>query len=143
MRRLYEFSIVVIIIAVLAYSGLRILSRAQGDAEEARMQVEVMGIRAQLLEVAVHRETFGGSFPQSDNPMDWIADRPAEYRGAFDFPPQENGCWYFDKGARELIYIFRDGHLARFRLSRQAGLAGGRGIPAGIGLLRVGKETGP
>lgn len=107
------------------------------------MQAEVMGMRAQLLEVAIHREAFGGRFPQSDNPMDWIADHPIEYRGAFSAPPQETGCWYFDTVSRELRYVFRDGHVARFRLSRQAGQSGGRGNPAGIGLLRVGSKTGP
>lgn len=137
MRRYFEFAVVVIIIAALGQAALSMLSRAQGDAEEARMQAEVMGVRAQLLEAAVHRETFGGSFPQSDNPMDWIVDRPSNYKGALDSPPPEKPSWYFDTQARELRYVFRDGYLARFRLSRQAGQEGGRGTPAGIGLLRL------
>jgi hypothetical protein len=137
MRRYYEFALVVVLISVCVLLAVGALSRAQDDAEEARMQAEVMSMRGQLMEVAVHRETFGGRLPQSDNPMEWIAECPVGYRGAFNEPPAERGVWYFDNVAKELIYLFRDGRAARFRLTRNAGAEGSRSVPGGIGLMRI------
>lgn len=136
MRRYYEFAVLVVILSICAILALGALSRAQKSAEETRLQVEVMSIRGQLMEVVVHRETFGGRLPQSDNPMEWIAEPPANYRGAFNVMPDERGVWYFDNSAKQLVYLFRDGQAARFRLTRNAGQDGARGVPGGIGLLR-------
>lgn len=137
MRRYYEFALVVILVSVLALVLLRSLGFAQKDMEEASVQAEAESIRTQMLEVVAHRETFGGSLPKSDNPMDWVDARPYNYIGEQDGPPKESGVWYFDKNGKILSYRFRDGHLARFRLSRDAGSSNLRGIVAGIGLLRL------
>lgn len=101
------------------------------------VQAEAAAIRAQLLEVLAHREGFGGTLPSSDNPLDWVATVPRNYRGALDRAPAEEGVWYFDTGAGELIYRFQDGHAARFKLSREAGRTEIRGVLAGVGLLRL------
>jgi len=137
MRRNFEFALIVVIISILTILVMQALERARRSAEEATMQIEVTAIRAQLMEVAVHHETFGGKLPNSKNPMDWINNRPANYRGASDVAPRERGGWHFDSAAEELVYLFHDGHSARFRLSRDAGRTDGRGMPAGIGLLRL------
>lgn len=137
MRRYYEFALVVILVSVLALVLLRSLGIAQKDMEEAGVQAEAASIRTQMLEAVAHRETFGGSLPKSDNPMDWIDARPYNYIGERDGTPKESGVWFFDKNGKVLSYRFRDGHLARFRLSRDAGGSNLRGIVAGIGLLRL------
>lgn len=137
MRRYFEFALVVVIVSVLTLLAMQALERARGSTEEATMQMEVTAIRAQLMEVAVHRETFGGPLPSSNNPMDWISNRPANYRGAAEGPLAEKSIWYFDRRAEELIYLFHDGRSARFRLSREPGRTDGRGMPAGAGLLRL------
>lgn len=137
MRRYYEFAVVVILVSILALVLLRALGVAQKDMEEAGVQAEVAAIRTQMLEAVAHRETFGGQLPKSDNPMEWIAARPYNYLGERDGIPEESGVWYFDKNAKILVYRFRDGQLARFRLSRDAGRSDLRGIVAGIGLLRL------
>ena len=137
MRRNFEFALVVIIVSILVVVVMQALERARVSTEEATMQMEVTAIRAQLMEVAVHREAFGGKLPDSTNPMDWISNLPANYRGASDAPPDERGGWYFDSRAGELNYLFHDGRSARFRLSREPGRTDGRGMPAGVGLLRL------
>ncbi len=137
MRRYYEFAVVVILVSILALVLLGALGTAQKDMEEAGVQAEAAAIRTQMLETVAHRETFGGQLPKSDNPMDWITARPYNYLGERDGMPVESGVWYFDKNAKILAYRFRDGHLARFRLSRDAGRSDLRGIVAGIGLVRL------
>lgn len=137
MRRYYEFAVVVVVISVLALVLMKALGRAQGDMEEAMVQAEAAAIRAQLLEVLAHREGFGGTLPKSDNPLDWVATVPPNYRGALDRSPAEKGIWYFDTGSGALVYRFQDGRAARFRLSREAGRTDSRGVLAGVGLLRL------
>lgn len=137
MRRYYEFALVVILISVLALVLLRALGVAQKDMEEAGVQAEAAAIRTQILEAVAHRETFGGQLPPGDNPMDWISARPYNYVGERNGVPAESGVWFFDKNAKILVYRFRDGHLARFRLSRDAGSSGLRGVVSGVGLLRL------
>lgn len=137
MRRYYEFALAITIISVCAVLAMRALSDVERDAEEARMQAEFMAIRAQLLEVVVHRETFGGQLPASENPMDWVAERPSAYRGACAAACDGRGIWYFDMAMKELVYRFQDGHAARFRLVRRAGSEGMRGLPGGLNLQRL------
>jgi type II secretory pathway pseudopilin PulG len=137
MRRYFEFAVVVVVISVLVLVLMNALGRAQADMEEAMVQAEAAAIRSQLLEVLAHREGFGGTLPSSDNPLDWVAMVPPNYRGALDRVPAEKGIWYFDIAAGELVYRFQDGHLARFRLSREAGRTESRGVLAGVGLLRL------
>lgn len=137
MRRQFEFAIVVIVIAVLAILAMQALQRARGEVEEAGVQAEAASIRAQLMERLAHRATFGGPLPASDNPLDWIRLAPNSYRGALDQAPAERRIWYYDKAAQELIYVFDDGHRARFRLSRTASGSGVHGVMGGIGLVRV------
>jgi type II secretory pathway pseudopilin PulG len=137
MRRYYEFAVVVVVISVLALVLMNALGRAQADMEEAMVQAEAAAIRSQLLEVLAHREGFGGTLPKSDNPLDWVATVPPNYRGALDGVPEEKRIWYFDTGLGELVYRFQNGHSARFRLSREAGRTESRGVLAGVGLLRL------
>jgi len=137
MRRYFEFAIAILVVAVLALALMAALGRLQGDMEDAAMQAEAAAIRAELLERVVHRETFGGSLPASDNPLDWVSTRPANYLGATDSEPARRSVWYFNERSRELVYLHADGRQTRFRLSRSAGTTGARGVLAGIGLQRV------
>ncbi len=137
MRRYYEFSIVIVLLGILAVVLMQALGKVRGEMEEAGVQVEAAAIRSELIEVVVHRETFGGVLPKSDNPVEWVATTPRNYRGAVDQAPEEDAVWYFDRSTKELVYRFRDGHRARFRLSRDAGRSGSRGVVAGVGLLRL------
>lgn len=137
MRRYYEFAVAVVLISVLALVLMKALGRTSNEMEEAGVQAEVAAIRIGLMEVVAHRETFGGSLPKSDNPLDWVASRPASYVGEVDGVPDAEAIWYFDRRARELVYRFRDGHSARFRLSRDSNVESLRAVVAGVGLLRL------
>ena len=137
MRRYYEFAIVVILISVLALVLLGALGRTSNEMEEAGVQAEVATIRMGLIEVVAHRETFGGTLPKSDNPLDWVVTRPASYLGEVDGMPDSTVVWYFDRRTRELVYRFRDGHRARFRLSRDGNVESPRAVVASVGLLRL------
>lgn len=137
MRRYLEFAVGALVLSVLVIVLSQSLGKAQRAMEEAGVQAEAAGLRTQLIERLAHRETFGGTLPQSDNPLDWVSNRPPNYLGARDGVPKEIAVWYFDKRAGELVYRFRDGHLARFQLSRAAGSRDGRGVIAGVGLLRL------
>lgn len=137
MRRYYEFAVVVILVSILALALMQSLGRARSDMEEAGVQVEAAVIRTELMEVVAHRETFGGSLPKTDNPLEWVASKPRNYRGEADEMPNEKAVWYFDRRAGELVYRYEDGRRARFRLSREAGPSNARGVIAGVGLLRL------
>lgn len=95
-------------------------------------------MRLELAEAVVHRVASSGDLPQSNNPVDWVASKPANYRGAFDAAPDEQSIWYFDRQAGELIYRFHDGSRARFRLGRGGG--DGRLVISGISLRRLDQE---
>ena len=141
MRRYFEFSLVVVLIGLLAMQLTRMLDDMGDTSEEAAVQMEVASMRAQLLEKVAHREAFGGNLPQSDNPVAWLDSPPARgYLGEFDQPPSTRSAWYFDRGEHLLVYRFRDGHVARFRLSRQAGRTDSPGVLAGVGLQRLNDE---
>jgi hypothetical protein len=137
MRRYYEFAVVVILIGILALLLMRALERARGDMEETIVQTEAAAMRMGLIEVVAHRETFGGELPKSSNPVDWVATPPANYVGEHDGRPEGKSVWYFDRQAKELVFLFRDGRRARFRLSRDASVDSQKAVVAGVGLLRL------
>jgi hypothetical protein len=137
MRRYYEFAVVVVLVGLLALLLMRALERARGDMEETIVQAEAAAMRMGLIEVVAHRETYGGELPKSTNPVDWVATPPANYVGERDGRPDETSIWYFDRRAGELIFVFRDGRRARFRLSRDASVDTQRAVVAGVGLLRL------
>jgi len=137
MRRYFEFFVVVILLGILAVVLTQKLEQMRGSMEEAGVQAESVAIRAQILEVLTHRQAFGGGLPSSDNPADWLTTRPPNYRGVLDAMPEEVAVWYFDRNDKALTYRFRDGHLARFRLTRNAGQDESRGVLGGIGLQRL------
>ena len=78
-----------ILISILALVLLRALDGARSELDEAGLQADVAAIRMGLIEVVAHRETFGGELPRSENPIDWVANRPANYLGEVDGVPAE------------------------------------------------------
>ena len=136
-RRKYEFAVLVLVVGVLALVLLRSLDDAQEAVEEAAVQAEMAALRVELLDALAHREAFGGALPASANPLRWVGREPAAYLGELDAAPVARGVWYFDRAHGELIYRFRSGREARFRLVRGAQAAGVSGTLAGIGLRRV------
>ena len=137
MRRYLEFALLAVMIGGLSLYLLRALESARSDVEEAVVQADVAAIRISLMEIATHRAMQGGNYPDSDNPMAWLGAPLGNYAGAFDTRPAGRSLWYFDNRQRELIYVFDDGRLARFRLARNGMVDAGRGAMGGIGLARL------
>ena len=146
--RAYEFSIAMVVVGLLSVVLLNRLDASQARVEDAAMQLEVATLRSELLDGQAHREVFGGALPASRNPVDWTGHAPASYLGALDTVPARNGVWYFDTRGEVLVYRYRSGREARFRLVR--GEKGGKsgeergaegseapGILGGIGLRRL------
>ena len=137
----YEFALVVLIIGVLALLLMQALERTRREIEEAAMQGEVAALRVELLDRVAHRELVGGALPATDNPVLWTGRSPQGYRGELQAASGEGGVWYFDVPRAELVYRYRAGDEARYRLERSAQPAVGGAVPgrlAGIGLRRVG-----
>ena len=142
LRRLYEFAVAVLVIAVLAWLLMRALDRAREEVEEATVQSEAAALRVELLDAQAHRAAFGGALPVGDNPLRWVNRQPAAYLGERDAAPETGGVWYFDRPRGELAYRFQSGREARFRLVRGAEAAGVAGTLGGVGLLRVDTPVG-
>ncbi len=115
----------VCLVGVLAAIALERLLRYQELAEKTAMEQTVGALRsAQVLQVA-GRITQGGLASVqtlvNDNPMDWLAQRPANYAGAvFDPAPDQvpRGGWCFDLKRRELVYR---PNMTRFFTPAEAG----------------------
>ena len=61
---------------------------------------------------------------KDSNPMLLIMEKPANYIGErVEEPRSSKAIWYFDTQKKRLIYVFSDGHQARYRLVSTAGQA--------------------
>ena len=91
---------------------------------------------------------------EKENPMDWLAQQPANYAGAFYGQPLERisgGGWYFDRSAGRLVYqVWRGRHFEpaadgrpeiRFRVTADYGDMEGSGRSATKELKRL--QIGP
>ena len=139
--RKYEFAVLVAIIGVLAVLLMQALERTREEIEEAAVQAEAAALRIELLDYLAHREARGGMLPASRNPLRWVQRVPEAYRGELDEAPPESGVWYFDRRRDELVYRFRAGGEARFRLERGAAAGNAPAGLAGVALRRV--DGGP
>lgn len=112
---LLELVIVIIIVTLLIAIAIGRLLVLQADAERVAMETVVGTLRSSLgmrVAKAIVRQDFGKlEGLEGSNPMDQLAELPTNYLGAFDHPNPagfEDGNWYFDKTAGELIYLVRN-----------------------------------
>ncbi|TAM44452.1 MAG: prepilin-type N-terminal cleavage/methylation domain-containing protein [Gammaproteobacteria bacterium] len=110
---LFELLVVIIIISILMILAIQRLLALQVDAERVVMESVVGSLRSALgIKVA---ETFVRQGPaslatlESSNPMNLLAEVPANYLGELDSSMDpallERGNWYFDTGNRNLVYL--------------------------------------
>lgn len=103
-----------VVIAIVSTLGVVLAERVLGYqeyAEKAAMEQTAGAIRSAMhLQMAAlivrGRES---DFPglAAENPMDWLAGKPANYAGAFADPKPDEirpGAWYFDARDRSLVY---------------------------------------
>jgi prepilin-type N-terminal cleavage/methylation domain-containing protein len=113
---LFEFVVVICIIAIVAAALLGRLQNTAEIAEKVAMDNIVNQINtALLLEFAnnVIRNT-RGKIPgmAQKNPMDWFAQSPSNYLGEFPGTPEglnPQGNWYYDTAEHFLVYTVRRG----------------------------------
>lgn len=117
---LIEFLVVIIIISTLAAVLLDRMLFYQEAAEKAAMEQMAGTLRSALhLQIAdrlLHGKAADIAALAQDNPMDWLAEQPANYVGVRFAPkPGEvpKGNWYFDLRDKNLVYVVAHGaHFA-------------------------------
>jgi len=113
---LFELAVTVAIIGVLASALLSRVNLYQQEAELAAMQNLVGVLRSSLSMRAAQLHALGRGAEISKlvtmNPMDLLAQKPANYLGEY-FTPQNfkisPGNWYFNRKKLVLVYITRTG----------------------------------
>lgn len=112
---LLELTVVIIIVSFLAVIAIARLLAIQVDAERVSMET-VVGTLRSALGMTVAESIVRHNLPdlqalERSNPMERLAETPNNYLGAFDHPDPaglEDGHWYFDKNAGELVYLVRN-----------------------------------
>jgi general secretion pathway protein G len=113
---LFEVAVTVAIIGVLAGVLLSRIKLYQEEAERVAME-NVVGVLRSALSMKFGQLISQGK--QADviklltiNPMDLLAQKPANYLGEFNTPQKEKisrGNWYFNRKKLLLVYIARTG----------------------------------
>lgn len=133
---LFELAVAVSVIAVLAVVLLGrlevVLQETERVAVQQTLQALRAGLRMQVLELYASDRQNQLPALAGQNPIDWLAEKPANYLGAYMAPDIEKlpqSHWFFDRSNAELIYILNRGNtfggyrseLLRFKVSlRQA-----------------------
>jgi prepilin-type N-terminal cleavage/methylation domain-containing protein len=140
---LFELVVVVCVVGVLAAIYFDRLLAYQERAEKSAMEQVAAAVRSALyLRVAAYLAR--GRTPQDlseltrQNPMDWLAEKPASYIGMYYGAPEgeaTSGAWYFDAADKSLVYVpkrtryfepeDRDRHEIRFKARVNYGILPG------------------
>jgi prepilin-type N-terminal cleavage/methylation domain-containing protein len=111
---LLELIVVISIVAVLAGTFLKRVPFNQELAEKSAMVQEAGAMQSALvmrygsLTVSGAANEKGLSALASDNPMNWLQQKPKNYAGEFYDPTPKTvapGQWVFDLKSRDLIYV--------------------------------------
>ena len=105
---LIELIVVVAVVSVLMGVALDRLLYYEERAEQAVMNADVeaikMGLRIRMVQLIAsgHGELL--SALETQNPMQWLEQPPADYRGEYAAPTAP-GSWYFISDKREIVYV--------------------------------------
>lgn len=109
---LFELVVVIAIFGVLWTVLLERLHRYQELAERAAMEATLRlvktGLQVRLAELIATRREAEAVRLETENPMEALESKPANYGGEYRSPPQP-GTWYYDARARELVYVVNTG----------------------------------
>lgn len=118
---MFEFSIVALVLSVVAVVFYYKLLLYQEQGEKAAMERTVVSIESALR--MRHAQLF--SMDKANdvaaltqvNPIDWLIPKPINYIGVHKGPlgaDERRGVWYFDSKRRVLVYVVKhDRHLKR------------------------------
>lgn len=108
---LLEFLVVIAIVGTLGAVVIDRLLLYQEMAEKAAMEQTVSILRSALRLQVAERLLRSGYAELPDlarmNPMDWLAQAPANYVAASGQAAVPAGSWYFDAPQRQLVYLPR------------------------------------
>jgi general secretion pathway protein G len=110
---LFELVVVVCVVGVLAAIYFDRLLAYQERAEKSAMEQVASALRSALyLRVGAYlaraRTPADLSELARQNPMDWLAQKPASYIGMYYGAPEGEaaiGAWYFDAADKSLVYV--------------------------------------
>jgi general secretion pathway protein G len=110
--KLFEFAVATAIFAILVTVLLQRIWYYQEQAEQVAVQQLVASVRL-ALEIKVVQARMPGhqvdlTMLADQNPMLWLADRPANYAGEYFSPTDQEvavGNWYFDRHDKMLVYL--------------------------------------
>lgn len=112
---LLELVIVIVIISVLLVLAISRLLALQVDAERVTMETVAGTLRSALgmkvAESIVRSKVADLNLLEGSNPMYLLAEPPRNYLGekdGVDPATLEDGNWYFDKRAKQLVYLVRN-----------------------------------
>ena len=125
--RFFNLAISTSIIGAMLSLTLLSISQVRSQVEVFMMEADVANLRWELRELWAHRNATGQSFVISEientNPLRLVNEGLPNYSGEYTQPPLDvQSIWYFDIKKLRLIYVFRDGHQVRYRLSGTAQL---------------------
>lgn len=111
---LVELAVVAIVFSVLASVLWERLAHYQREADLAGARLLVVNMRSALssrrLEAMVQGRTSDLAVLDGVNPIGFLDRRPDNYFGEVDSSAAKavpSGHWYFDRGQRKLVYVFR------------------------------------
>jgi type II secretory pathway pseudopilin PulG len=119
---LFELGVALIIVSVLAAVLLSRLGYYKEMLEKAAMESTLRniktGLQVHLAELIVTNRQAQAIRLESENPIQWLDEKPLNYGGSYRTPPNA-GTWYFDAGTHELVYVVNTGN--RLELDTGAG----------------------
>lgn len=116
---LLELVVVVSVVGLLGLVAIDRLLYVREQAEKAMMEQNIVmfkaALRLQVADLIARQKTAAIAALAGKNPVDWLDEAPANYRGAFPRGqvPDCRGCWYFDSTDRTLVYVVDRGAYFR------------------------------
>jgi prepilin-type N-terminal cleavage/methylation domain-containing protein len=113
---LLELVIVIVIVALLAALAMDRLLFYEEMAEKAAMEYTASSVRSavrvQVADMMIHGRLQELPKLAETNPIGFLEDRPANYRGEFSpvkYDASLDGRWYYNPGSKELVYQLNRG----------------------------------
>lgn len=110
---LLELAVVAVVLAVVLAVLLNRLAFYQEAAERARFEAELRiyktALQIRLAELILERREGEARMLEVENPTRWLSEKSTNYGGEYPVRP-EPGTWYFDRTARELVYVVNSGN---------------------------------
>ena len=105
-----ELIVSVVLFAIFLIVFMQRAFYYQAVAEKTALEMTVAnmrtGLRYKVADLMLKNRMSEIPTLADENPMNWLEERPENYIGTFDGPPQSDtaGKWYYDRHGHELVY---------------------------------------